>query len=159
MRHVHRTHRVDLDWLYERFSSSNSCCRLRYVSTKHQIADMHIKAITKSIVWTHLCKLVQIVRIPRIGSNQAGSNSSRTKHLCWIAGVSHTPWVCLPLLLDSPPPEAVLSSPSHTHCFNIPCAFIRNKTFEFESRIMKVNMFLLRQVRRVEQGYGRDRIT
>ena len=50
LRHVHRTHRVNFDWLYKVFSSTNCRCRLRYVSTKLQIADMHIKATTKSDV-------------------------------------------------------------------------------------------------------------
>ena len=57
LRHVHRTHRVNLDWLYEIFCSTSCRCRFRYVSTKHQLADIHIKAITKADVWTHLTRL------------------------------------------------------------------------------------------------------
>ena len=66
MRHVHRTHRVNLDWLYEVFTSSNPRCRLRYVSTTHQITDMHNKVITKADVWTHVSKLAQLANTPCI---------------------------------------------------------------------------------------------
>ena len=75
LRHVHRTHRVNLDWLYEVFASTNTRCRLRYVSTKHQIADMHTKAITKADVWNHLTKLGSL------HSAQAGT-IHRAKTLC-----------------------------------------------------------------------------
>ena len=58
LRHIHRTHGVDTDWLYEIFSEpSNS---MRYVNTKHQIADFHTKAITKAEIWWHLLTLAQI---------------------------------------------------------------------------------------------------
>ena len=66
LRHVHRPHRVNIDWLYEVFSSTNYRCRLRYVSTKRQIADMHTKAITKADCWTHLTKLAQLINTPSV---------------------------------------------------------------------------------------------
>ncbi len=59
MRRVHRTHRVDTDWLYEVFAEPEAV--LRYVSTKHQIADMQTKAGTKADTWNHLLKLAAIV--------------------------------------------------------------------------------------------------
>ncbi len=58
LRHIHRTHRVDTDWLYEIFSEPNNL--MRYVNTKHQIADFNTKAITKADTWWHLMKLAQI---------------------------------------------------------------------------------------------------
>ena len=80
MRHVHRTHRVNLDWLYEAFSSNNSQCRLRYVSTKHKIADIHIQAISKGDIWTHIIKLAELIDIAPAGSNiKAGLNLIQTK--------------------------------------------------------------------------------
>ena len=57
LRHIHRTHRVNIDWLYDLFSSTSCRCRLKYVSTKHQLADIHTKAITKADIWTHLTRL------------------------------------------------------------------------------------------------------
>ena len=75
LRHVHRTHGVNLDWLYEIFYRTSCRCRLRYVSTKHQFADIHIKAITKADVWTHL------TRVSSLHSVQAGSHQ-RAKSFC-----------------------------------------------------------------------------
>ncbi len=60
MRHVHRTHSVDIDWLDEVFAEPEAI--LRYVSTKHQIADMQTKAITKAETWNHLLKLSAIIQ-------------------------------------------------------------------------------------------------
>ncbi len=37
LRHIHRTHRVDTDWLYEIFSEPSNL--MRYVHTKHKIAN------------------------------------------------------------------------------------------------------------------------
>ena len=70
LRHVHRTRRVNLDWLYEVFSSPSCRCRLTYVSTKHQLADIHIKAITKADIWTHLTRLSSLHSSAQAGSHQ-----------------------------------------------------------------------------------------
>ena len=66
---------MNLDWLYEVFSSTNCRCRLRCVSTKHKIADIHTKAITKADVWNHL------TRLSSLHSVQAGS-PRRAKAFC-----------------------------------------------------------------------------
>ena len=58
LRHIHRTHRVDTDWLYDFFSEPTNL--MRYVNTKHQIADFNTKATTKAETWWHLMKLAQI---------------------------------------------------------------------------------------------------
>ena len=39
MRHVSRTHGVDLDWLFERFQNDPGI-KIRYLRTKFQIADV-----------------------------------------------------------------------------------------------------------------------
>ncbi len=79
LRHIHRTHRVDTDWLYEIFSEPSNL--MRYVNTKHQIADFNTKAITKAETLWHLLKLAQ-VRPPKgepgdPGGSQANGKSSR----------------------------------------------------------------------------------
>ena len=43
MRHVSRTHRVALDWLFDRINLDPKI-QIRYIDTKHQIADMLTKA-------------------------------------------------------------------------------------------------------------------
>ena len=42
MRHVSRTHRVALDWLFDRINL-DSKIQIRYIDTKHQLADILTK--------------------------------------------------------------------------------------------------------------------
>ena len=42
MRHVGRTHRVDLDWLFERIHK-DPAISIKYVNTKQQLADLLTK--------------------------------------------------------------------------------------------------------------------
>ena len=81
LRHIHRTHRVDTDWSYDIFSEPSNL--MRYVNTKHQIADFNTKAVAKAEIWWHLLKLAQI-RPPTgepgdPGGLQTSSKSSRGK--------------------------------------------------------------------------------
>ena len=42
MRHVSRTHRVSLDWLFDRINWDPKI-QIRYIDTKHKIADISTK--------------------------------------------------------------------------------------------------------------------
>ena len=70
---------MNLEWLYEVFVGSQ--CRLRYVSTKHQIADMHANAIAKGEVWTQLIKLAQLLDTSLVDSKTIDLTVSRTTSL------------------------------------------------------------------------------
>ena len=59
MRHVSRTHRIDLDWLFERFHH-DPAIQIRYIGTKEQIADFLTKGAFAINQWKELCKLAQI---------------------------------------------------------------------------------------------------
>ena len=59
MRHVARTHRVDLDWLFERVRSDPGIL-MRYVNTKYQIGDILTKGSFTAIQWKALLRLAQI---------------------------------------------------------------------------------------------------
>ena len=59
MRHVARTHRVDLDWLWERIRTDPGIF-IKYVGTKEQIADMFTKGSFTADQWSKLCRLAQI---------------------------------------------------------------------------------------------------
>ena len=59
MRHVARTHRIDLDCLFERLLK-DSATTMRYISTKQQLADMFTKGSFTEITWKTLLTLVQI---------------------------------------------------------------------------------------------------
>ena len=59
MRHVARTHRVDLDWLFERIRDDPGIF-LKYVNTKEQLADMLTKGQFTAESWKYLLNLAQI---------------------------------------------------------------------------------------------------
>ena len=59
MRHVPRTHRVNLDWLFERLLQDPSI-NIAWVSTKHQLADIFTKGSFSEQTWKELSMLVQI---------------------------------------------------------------------------------------------------
>ena len=59
MRHVARTHRVDLDWLWERIRDDPGVF-IKYVGTKEQIADLFTKGSFSGELWLRLCRLAQI---------------------------------------------------------------------------------------------------
>ena len=53
MRHVSRTHRVVLDWLFDRINL-DSKIQIKYIDTKNQLADMLIKGTLRRDEWNHL---------------------------------------------------------------------------------------------------------
>ena len=59
MRHVSRTHRVSLDWLFDRINLDPKI-ESRYIDTKHQIADMLAKGTFTRDEWNNLLHLFNI---------------------------------------------------------------------------------------------------
>ena len=59
LRHVQRTHRINLDWLFERVRSDPSI-NLKFVSTKLQLADLLTKGQFTADLWNSLCRLLQV---------------------------------------------------------------------------------------------------
>ena len=53
MRHVSRTHRVALDWLFDRINMDPKI-QIRYIDIKHQIEDMLTKGSFSRDEWNHL---------------------------------------------------------------------------------------------------------
>ena len=53
MRHVSRTHRVALDWLFDRINLDPKI-RIKYIDTKNQLADMLTKGNFTRGEWNHL---------------------------------------------------------------------------------------------------------
>ena len=53
MRHVSRTHRVALDWLFDRINL-DSKIQVKYTDTKNQLADMLTKGNSTRDEWNHL---------------------------------------------------------------------------------------------------------
>ena len=59
MRHVSRTHRVALDWLFDRINL-DSKIQIRYIDTKNQLADILTKGNFTRDEWNHLLSLCNI---------------------------------------------------------------------------------------------------
>ena len=60
IRHVSRTHRVTLDWLFDRINL-NSKIQIKAVDTKNQLADILTKGSFARNEWDHLLKLLNIM--------------------------------------------------------------------------------------------------
>ena len=59
MRHVSRTHRVALDWLFDRINL-DSKIQIKYIDTKNQVADILTKGNFTRDEWNHLLHLLNI---------------------------------------------------------------------------------------------------
>ena len=59
MRHVSRTHRVALDWLFDRINL-DSKIQIKYIDTKNQLADILTKGSFTRDEWNHLLCLFNI---------------------------------------------------------------------------------------------------
>ena len=59
MRHVSRTHRVALDWFFDRIDL-DSKIQIKYIDTKNQIADILTKGNFARDEWNHLLYLFNI---------------------------------------------------------------------------------------------------
>ena len=59
MRHVSRTHRVALDWLFDRINL-HSKIQVKYIDTKNQLADILTKGSFTRDEWNHLLSLFNI---------------------------------------------------------------------------------------------------
>jgi hypothetical protein len=79
LRHVPRTHRIDLDWLFERIRE-DPCIDIRYVNTKLQIADFLTKGQFTSAQWQSLCYLANSLP-DQLKKDTAGRKSERTASL------------------------------------------------------------------------------
>ena len=76
LRHVARTHRVNLDWCYDLFRRPE--IEATYVQTLYQIADLGTKAITKGEIWDRLTALMGI-KAPGIQSQRARADVCKNK--------------------------------------------------------------------------------
>ena len=59
MRHVSRTHRVGLDWLFDRINLDPKI-KIKYIDTKHQLVDILNKGNFTRDEWNHLLCLFTI---------------------------------------------------------------------------------------------------
>ena len=58
LRHLPRTHRIDVQWLFE--VCAHPRARMLYVNTKQQVADLMTKALNNPQTWEHLLGIAQL---------------------------------------------------------------------------------------------------
>ena len=78
MRHVSRTHMVALDWLFERINLDPKI-QIRYIDTKHQLADILTKGDFTRDEWNNLLHLFNICHFSSLCCAQNFSLTGCTK--------------------------------------------------------------------------------
>ena len=79
MRHVSRTHRVDLDWLFDGINLDPKI-QIKYIDTKNQLADILTKGNFTRDEWNHLLCLFNISHFS--STNCSEVMSKRTQKRC-----------------------------------------------------------------------------
>ena len=76
MRHVSRTHRVALDWLFDRINLDPKI-QIKYIDTKNQLADILTKGNFTRDEWNHLLTLCNISHFSSIACIAAMAKRAR----------------------------------------------------------------------------------
>ena len=76
MRHVSRTHRVALDWLFDRINL-DSKIQIKYIDTKNQLEDILTKGNFTRDERNHLLCLVNISHFISINCSEVEKNAKR----------------------------------------------------------------------------------
>ena len=78
MRHVSRTHRVALDWLFDRINL-DSKIQTKYIDTKNQLADILTKGNFTREEWNHLLTLLNISHFSSTACYRGDGKTSSTR--------------------------------------------------------------------------------
>ena len=78
MRHVSRTHRVALDWLFDRINLDPKI-QFKYIDTKNQLADILTKGNFTRDEWNHLLCLFNISHFSSINCSEVMSKRTQKK--------------------------------------------------------------------------------
>ena len=79
IRHVSRTHRVALDWLFDRINL-DSKIQIKYIDTKNQLADILTKGNFTCDEWNHLLCLFNISHFSSTDCSEVMSKKERKKN-------------------------------------------------------------------------------
>ena len=81
LRHVARTHRVDLDWLFERIRKDPGIF-VKFVGTKEQCADILTKGSFTAEAWDTLMNLVMILPMSQSLPGKPSNSKQSFQKLC-----------------------------------------------------------------------------
>ena len=77
MRHVSRTHRVALNWLFDRINVDSKKIQIKYNDTKNQLADILTKGNFTRGAWNHLLCLFDISHFSSTVCSEVTSKSTK----------------------------------------------------------------------------------
>ena len=87
MRHVSRTHRVALDWLFDRINLETKI-QMKYVDTTNQLADILTKQSFSRDEWNHLLFQFNIMNFPTYSGSHFKSFLSQARERLVIGAMS-----------------------------------------------------------------------
>ena len=109
MRHISRTHRVALDWLFDRINL-DAKIQIKYIDTKNQLADILPKGNFTRDEWNHLLNLFNISHF-----SSAACTAAMTKRAQQGSGEERVTAKSRPMMnLTARMPSVVSSSTSQT---------------------------------------------
>ena len=79
MRHVSRTHRVALDWFFDRINLDPQI-QIKYIDTKNEFADMLTKGNFTRDEWNHLLCLFNISHFSYTNCSEVMSKRTQKKN-------------------------------------------------------------------------------
>ena len=120
MRHVSRTHRVALVWLFDRINL-DSKIQIKYIDTKNQLTDILIKGNFTRDEWNHLLTLFNISHFSSIACIAAMAKRAQQESGGGRVTAKSRPMMNLTARTPSFVSSSASSNPGRTsHCFQDP---------------------------------------
>jgi RNA:NAD 2'-phosphotransferase (TPT1/KptA family) len=144
MRHVARTHRVDLDFLFDLFKKDHGIT-IRYVGTKSQIADILTKGQFTTVQWQVLSHLAQVCT-PGKSLGETPCNKATEKQIVDtkkkkkaegnIAKACHVSLVCPSVVsVVGQSPDSSINVVGHT-LFRSNVTYVRPQPFSLQTSLL-----------------------
>ena len=115
MRHVSRTHRVALDWLFDRINP-DSKIQIKYIDTKNQLADILTKGNFTRDEWNHLLNLFNISHFSSAACTAAMAKRAQQESGEERVTAKSRPMMNLTARMPSVVSSSTSSNPERTWC-------------------------------------------
>ena len=115
MKHVSRTHRVALDWLFDRINLDTKI-QIKYIDTKNQLEDILTKGNFKRDGWNHLLNLFNISHVSSTTCTAAMAERAQQGSGEERVTAKSRPMMNLTARLSSVVSSSTSSNPGRTSC-------------------------------------------
>ena len=113
MRHVSRTHRVALNWLFDRINLDPKI-QIKYIDTKNQLADILTKGNFTRDEWNHLLSLINISHFSFTDCSEVMSKRTQKDSGEERVTAKSKPMMNLVSLCSQKPPDVLASTASES---------------------------------------------